>query len=122
MPRPARQSRNGVLLVEGQDDEHAIMHICDKLPPFSVSWGRGQRGIRIGESSISITSKNGADALLAGIPGEVRRRNLQALGVVIDANSDMEARWKQIVDRFASVNIRLPASPNPDGTIVERGE
>ena len=97
------ENAENVLLVEGQDDRHVINHICvnnKPMPPFHI------------------VDKDGVPNLLSAISTEIKVSGRQALGIVVDADSDLLYRWSEVVDRLNEQDIRCPASPDPNGTIV----
>ena len=99
-------SPSRLLLVEGQDDLHVIRHIRERhgsIPSFCIS------------------SKDGIDELLPVIPAEALVSGRKALGVLVDANCDVAARWNAISHnlRKGIPNINFPASPNPSGTVID---
>ena len=99
------ESGQHVLLVEGNDDEHVIHHIADRLdatPEFRI------------------LRKGGIDPLLAAIERDIRVPGREAVGIVADANDDLNARWQAVADRIrrAGLGIRPPTHPDPAGTII----
>jgi len=94
-----------ILLVEGSDDEHVLKHIC------------AQR--RIGELD-EIKSQGNVSRLLESFPVRLKESNVDALGVVIDADTDLTARWQSLRDRLTSSGYQnVPANPIRTGTILE---
>ena len=74
-----------VLLVEGQDDEHVVRHLClrsQPMPPFHI------------ENKLSV------DTLLDSIKQEVRVPGRNAVGILVDANDDLNARWSAVANRL----------------------
>ena len=90
------------MLVEGNDD-------------FNVVW-------RIAEMSaihqFYIRESEGIDSLLAQIETQVSFPGRRAVGILVDANDDLNARWQAVSDRLAPLGITLPPTPNPAGTII----
>ena len=93
-----------VLLVEGQDDDHVIRHLCDRS------------GLTL---NFSIVQKRGFSELFRSIPVELAVSGRLALGVVVDANDNPTARWQAVRDRCQRRGIALPSHPNPEGVVVE---
>ena len=94
------------MLVEGQDDKHVVLHICQRRqysPPH-------------------IEDKDGIDRLLDSISPELKVSGRQAVGILLDANDDPEARWTSIRDRLLKVGVTLPEDPDPRGTIADTGD
>ncbi len=63
--------------------------------------------------------KGGFDELAASIPVEVKVPGRIALGIVVDADEDREARWRSITGRLLSAGIQAPRAIEPSGTIIE---
>ena len=93
-----------VLLVEGQDDQHVITHLCDRSGLVR---------------DFNIVPKGGFPKLSKSIPLELAVPGRLALGVVVDANDDPSARWQAVRDRCKRRGIALPSDPGPDGVVVE---
>ena len=104
MARPAGPPPRRVLLVEGQDDKHVARHI----------WQR-----HAADSPFCILEKGGVDKLLDAIDTEIQAPGLQAMGILVDANDDVSARWDAVKDRLAPAKVDLPHSPDPSGTIID---
>lgn len=99
-----------VLLVEGPDDKHVVIHLSERsglTPNFTV------------------VEKEGKDSLLDAIEVEVDIPGRTALGIMLDANDDLDARWQAVTDRLNRLRKEdhfdlpdLPAQPEPGGTII----
>jgi hypothetical protein len=93
-----------VLLVEGPDDEHVVKALC----------GRRSVGVLDG-----IYPLGGKDALLEALPVRIKESDIQSLGVMIDADSDLRSRWQAVRDRLLQAGYsHVPASPAADGTVL----
>lgn len=93
-----------VLLVEGTDDEHVVKHVC------------GNRGVR---KLDEIKPHGSVQQLLDSFPVRLKESDLEALGVVIDADTDLAGRWGSLKHRLASAGYRnIPPHPAPAGTIL----
>ena len=104
MANSEASSQSRVLLVEGPDDKHVVRQLCrlhPEMPEFCIS------------------SKDGIDALLQGIRGEILGEERTAVGILVDANEDLNNRWRALTDRLQRAGIVPPDSPNPSGTIIE---
>ncbi|MYD31619.1 MAG: hypothetical protein F4X01_08525 [Nitrospira sp. SB0661_bin_20] len=100
MATPPSPPSDRVLLVEGPDDKHVIRHLRDRHqlnPTFSIS------------------DKGNIDKVLDSINPEIKTPGRLAVGVLVDANDDLKARWKAITDRLRKANIQTPSSPDPPG-------
>ena len=93
-----------VLLVEGLNDKHVVRHLSrrhDDMPEFYIF------------------DTGGIQDLLQDIGLELRVPGRQALGIVVDANDDLNARWNAVVARLKEENIEISGSTSPGGSIVE---
>lgn len=80
-----------VLLVEGVDDEHVLKHVC---------------GTRRLQKLDEIKSQEGVDQLLENFPVRLKESDLEAVGVVIDADTDLAARWQALHDRLVQAGYQ----------------
>ena len=97
-------SARKVLLVEGTDDEHVIMHIC------------GNRGV---QHLDEIAPQGGVERLLDSFPVRLKESDLGVLGIVLDADTDLQGRWGSLRHRLVQAGYTgVPELPAPDGTIL----
>lgn len=96
----------GVLLVEGKDDEHVFYALLEHYHVPEV---------------FKIKNKEGITNLLGTLEVELLASDLTRLGIVIDADLDLGARWQQTTDILRNGGyVDIPAAPNRDGTIIEQ--
>lgn len=103
MTSPPSPSPDRVLLVEGQDDKHVVLHL------------RGRHKL---EPTFCISEEGNIDKLLDSITPQIKAPGRLTVGILVDANDDLKARWKAITDRLRKANIKAPSSPNSTGTII----
>jgi hypothetical protein len=111
-----------VLLVEGKDDLHVIAHILKN------------HGL---EGKIKIKDQEGISNLTKGINPELfdellndldeeidATSELEKLGIVVDADLDIQARWESLANRLRDLDYEnVPPTPNPNGIILQnRGD
>ena len=104
MARPTGPPSSRVLLVEGPNDRHVVWHV----------WAR-----HAAESPFCIVEKGGVDKLLEAIKVEVKVSGLQALGILLDANTKPAGRWDAVKDRLAQANIPVPDHLCSSGTVID---
>ncbi len=93
-----------LLLVEGRDDEHVFYHL---LKHYQIP------------EQFKIKNKEGIENLLGTLSTELKRSDLERLGIVVDANTDIEARWTALCNiLLKSGNVDMTTAPDSDGTIV----
>ena len=124
MPGPTSPSLDGVLLVEGPDDKHVVLHLCNRRPSFSVEKSsEDEHVVRLypsqPTSAFSISDKGGIDQLLGAISLEIKTPSRKAIGILVDANNDLNTRWNDVTNRLRKANIQAPPSPQPTGTIID---
>ena len=100
-----------VLLVEGPDDKHVVIHLSERS-------GLTQNFV--------IVEKEGINSLLDSIEVEVDIPGRTVLGIVLDANDNPNARWQALTGRLNRLRQEdhfdlpeLPSRPEPSGTIIE---
>jgi hypothetical protein len=93
-----------VLLVEGIDDEHVLKHLC------------GQHGI--GQLD-EIKPQGSVEKLLENFPVRLKESEIEALGVIIDADTNFLGRWDALKDRLLQAGYGgVPSQPDANGTIL----
>ena len=93
-----------VLLVEGPNDKHVVRHLCNfhkEVPKFCI------------------LDKEGIEVLLEDIGSEILAPGRKAVGIIVDANDDLDARWRSVADRLQEENIEVPRIPKLTGTLIE---
>ena len=97
-----------VLLVEGPDDMHVVGHLC------------AARGIGPLDA---IVPSGGVDNLVSAFKVRLKESDIQVLGVLVDADTNLKSRWASICDILLMAGYRsVPNGPNPEGTILQAPE
>jgi hypothetical protein len=95
-----------LLVVESLDDQHVFLAILNRhqfAPQFSI---RDEGGIETLLARLSIHLKLGTD--------------LVRLGVVVDADADIQARWQEIRRTLKRAGYdAVPDHPDPAGTVFD---
>ncbi|RKZ82057.1 MAG: hypothetical protein DRR19_21270 [Candidatus Parabeggiatoa sp. nov. 1] len=94
-----------VLLVEGKDDCHVIMHLCQAHNLLET---------------FCIHDCNGYEKVLKVLWDRLQRSpqsRPKIIGIVLDADIDIMARWQQLTDKLKKYGYTLPAQPDKQGTI-----
>lgn len=102
------ESERHVLLVEGSDDRHVVHHIANRANATLA---------------FSILPKGGIDPLLNAIERDIKAPGREAIGILADANNDIDARWQAVTDRIrrAGLGIEPPTHLDRAGTIIPEG-
>ena len=124
MARPPSPSADRVLLVEGQDDKHVVLHLCKQrqaaLSFFFVDPDKDNPQVAVSDrQAVSIRDTDNIDKVLESIAPEIKAPGRQAVGILVDANDDIEARWGAIQRRLQRAGIESPPPPSPDETIIQ---
>jgi hypothetical protein len=94
---------HNVLLVEGKDDFHVF---CALLEYHKVP------------ECFTIKEKDGIENLLATLDVELLASDLHNLGIVVDADTDIGARWQALRDILTRAGYEVPAMPDADGVVL----
>ncbi len=92
-----------ILLVEGKDDKHVIINLCAErcVPDFTIQ------------------AMEGIERLLTSFPTQLEGSDIGVLGVVVDADTDLSARWHSLRDRLVEKGYQhVPDEPDPTGAIL----
>lgn len=104
MTSPGRPSRN-LIVTEGKEDKYVFHHLF-------AHYG-------IPEGMVDFREYEGIERLLEALPNQLRESELERIGVVVDADTDLDGRWKALDHRLVNAGYgRLPAAPSPEGTII----
>lgn len=93
-----------VLLVEGQDDKHVVLHLLNFHQPIP---------------KFCILDKDNFDKVLDSIVPEIRVSGRQAVGILVDANDCLADHWKAVAYRLEQAGLEVPDHPEPAGTIID---
>lgn len=92
------------LLVEGNDDQHVIWALCEK---FKVP------------ETFDVINCDGIDNLFKQIPARLKQSQLEALAIIIDADTEIKNRWETIKSVFSKQEITLPNEIPGEGLIFK---
>lgn len=103
------------LLVEGDDDKRVIPYLVEAN---GIDWGPRNNPI------VTIESFNGIEELLAPrvIETELKVSELDALGIMIDADDDCLRRWRSIKSHCLEAFPNLPETIPIEGLVAERDD
>ncbi len=114
--------KNRILFVEGSDDFHTIIAILNHYQveeTFDVkipdSEGKVNQKVRPTELGGIHNVFKAVDVFL------IDNSNSERIGIVIDADEDINARWQSVLSILSKAGYTgLPKSPNPNGTIIKQ--
>lgn len=99
------------LLVEGNEEKRVIPYLMDE----HVVWGDTEQ-----EWKVAIQSLDGVENLLKPglVEAELRTRGLEALGIVVDGDSDPSSTWRRVRERCLLDFPAFPEAPVAEGIIL----
>lgn len=97
------------LQVEGKNDKAVITHVMLK---HGFDWDDS------GQRLPYIHDMDGVDRLLDTLPTTLKS-SWDTLGIVLDADGQIDARWHQVIDRLRDAGWTTPDTPATDGTILK---
>lgn len=99
---------NPDLHVEGEDDLHAIAHL---LIQHGIDYDTKRSELP------QIRIAGSVQKLLDGVQTAVILSNKRAVGFVLDADSPLLERWREVRERLATVQVETPETPLANGFI-----
>jgi hypothetical protein len=95
-----------ILLVEGNDDEHVLKHICGnrRLPQLDA-----------------VVSHGGVEQLLESFPVRLKAsEGDDIVGLIVDADTDVLSRWQSVRNRLIQLRYEgVPDTPAPHGIVLD---
>ena len=101
----SKKGLSKILLVEGKNDQHVIWSLCNK---FSIN------------ENFDVIDCEGIDKLIEQIPIRFKQSGIEAIGVIIDADIDLNSAWQKIRSSFLTQNCPVPENIPSDGLICEK--
>ena len=96
------RTKSKQLLVEGNDDMHVVLALCEK---FNL------------KENFDIIDLEGIDTLLKNIPVRLKTDNLETLGIIIDADKNISTQWEKLKKIFANSGYPTDGILSLDGFI-----
>jgi len=95
-----------VLLVEGIEDEKVTSKLLQRR--------------KIKYNDFAISNQNGLPKLLHALPTFLKSGNYAVIGVIVDADTDLQKRWEEIKEILQKAGYEdIPLTPNQKGTIIK---
>ncbi len=92
-----------ILFVEGEDDQHVVEHLrkVKSLPEFAVR------------------SMGGHNKLIDAIGNALRVDGREVLGILMDADDNVDDAWRCLANRFAEEGVTIPSQSQYEGTLLD---
>ena len=101
-----KEAHTKKLLVEGKDDQHVIWALCEK---FSIP------------EVFDVVDCEGIDNLFKSIPIRLKQERIETLGVIIDADTNLNNRWGSIKNLLSNQGNRVPDDLPVEGLVLLNG-
>lgn len=98
------EKHNQKLLVEGNDDQHVIWALCCK---FGVA------------ENFDVIDCEGIEKLFNQIPIRFKQSNIETVGIIIDADTDINNRWESLKHSLSLQGFIMPDEIPNGGFVVE---
>lgn len=98
-----REKFNKKLLVEGNDDQHVIWALCEQ---FKIN------------QTFDVVDCEGIEKLIDQIPVRLKQSNIDTIGIIIDADSDLQLRWNNIKQLLNAQGVVIPEILPESGLII----
>lgn len=98
-----KEKFNKKLLVEGNDDQHVIWALCEQ---FKIN------------ETFDVIDCEGIEKLFEQIPVRLKQSNIDTIGIIIDADSDLQLRWNNLKQLLNAQGIVLPEVLPESGLII----
>lgn len=95
---------NKKLLVEGNDDQHVIWALCEK---FTVT------------ENFDVIDCEGITKLYEQLPVRFKQAQVDTIGLIIDADSEIKDRWKSISALLSLQGFTIPEEIPLEGLILK---
>lgn len=108
------------LLVEGNDDQYVLRNL---MRHHHLPCAIPKQEEPIGEDDIVVDGQGGIERLLEALLVYYDDPVLERLGIVVDADTDISARWMALCERLVKFgDVNVPVKPDPNGTILSVGQ
>ena len=98
----AKIKKNKQLLVEGNDDRHVMWALCE------------QHNI---PETFDVIDSEGIDKLLDSIPVKLKQSDVNTIGIIVDADTDINSRWQSLKTILTKCGYQIPVSIPSTGLI-----
>ena len=97
---------NKKLLVEGNDDQHVIWALCEKFNIPKV---------------FDVIDCAGIDNLYKSIPVRFKQTDIEVIGIIIDADVNLNDRWTYVKNLLSNLGFKLPENLPNEGLVLSNG-
>ena len=102
-----KENFNAKLLVEGNDDQHVIWALCEK---FGLS------------KTFDVIDCRGVDNLYKQIPVRFKQSDVNTVGIIIDADTELQSRWDSLKGILIAQGFEIPDMLPEQGLVTTNTE
>lgn len=102
---PGAHPKTCVLIVEGGDEKYFIEALMSYTDQTSV---------------VDIKRRRGAQEAISSFRSELKVSNREAVGLIVDTDGDLVARWSEIATILSRRYSNIPATPDINGTVLKQ--
>jgi hypothetical protein len=95
------------LLVEGKDDQHVVWALCEK---FTIT------------ESFEVIDCTGIEKLLEQTPVRFKQSGIETIGIIVDADTDINARWNSLKNIMSAQGFVIPEEIPAEGLVLHNGD
>ena len=99
-----KEKFNKKLLVEGNDDQHVIWALCEKFKVPEI---------------FDVIDCEGIDKLNEQIPVRFKQSGIDTLGIIIDADAEINSRWTSIKGLLTAQGFTIPNALPSTGLVLK---
>ena len=104
--KTSNKKSNKQLLVEGNDDLHVIWALCEKFKIPEV---------------FDVIDCKGIDNLYTSIPVRFKQADVEVIGIIIDADVNLNDRWMQVKNLLSHQGFEVPDNLPDEGLVLSNG-
>lgn len=101
-----KETHTKKLLVEGNDDQHVIWALCEKLNIPEV---------------FDVIDCGGIDNLYESIALRFKQAGVDTVGIIVDADINLKSRWTQIKNLLLNQGFNMPENLPNVGLVLSNG-
>jgi hypothetical protein len=98
-----KEKYNQKLLVEGNDDQHVVWALCKK---YNIP------------ENFDVIDCEGIDKLIKQIPVIFKSSEITTIGVIVDADTDLQTRWNLLKIKLSKIGFDFPDNIPEQGVIT----
>lgn len=100
-----KERYNKKLLVEGKDDQSVIWSLAKKFALIE---------------NFDVIDCENYEKAIDSLPLRIKSSGINTVGIIVDADEDLESKWKSIIQRLQKYGYQIPVQIPIEGLIIEK--